>query len=126
MRSVLALVLAVAMIAGALVIRGGRGGDAGLLGGDDTLSVVCASELEAACRALGDDVEVVVEPAGVTAASLSAADATVDADAWLTLAPWPEIVAGNRQRAGLDTLSDTAPTPGANGTNSVGSRRGGR
>ena len=112
MRTLLALVVAAAMIAGALVVRGNRGGDLGPLAPDDPLQVVCASELAAACERLGEDVDVRVEPAGETAARLSTMPAAAEAPhGWVTLAPWPQIVAENRQRAGLEPLSGDEVTP---------------
>jgi hypothetical protein len=111
-RSLLALVLAVGMVVGALYVRGAfdSGGDGGLLARDEPLQLVCATELRTACEAIaGDDVVIRTQPAGTTAAALSSA-AGVDDDVWVTLAPWPHIVAERRQRASLEPLTGTAPT----------------
>ncbi|MDQ4133181.1 MAG: hypothetical protein M3179_08260, partial [Actinomycetota bacterium] len=74
MRRVLAVLAAVAMVAGAVVVRsrlddGDSDGVAGRL--------TCGPELEAVCERLrrdqGDGLTIVVEPAGVTAERLAAA-----------------------------------------------------
>ena len=112
MRTVLALIAAVAMIAGAAFVRsGGAGGGGGIgpLPSRTKLTVVCVTELAAACRALGSAATFTIAEAGDTAAELSD-DAGLTPDAWLTLAPWPQLVNENRQRQGLDPLSPAAPT----------------
>lgn len=93
------------MIAGALYVRGDIGGDgAGPISGTQPARLICVTELKVVCEELdGDGVEVAVEEAGVTAERLSAAQA-VDADAWLTIAPWNQIVAEARSRNGLAAL----------------------
>ena len=106
MRTLLALIAAAAMIAGALYVRGdlGGGGGVGPLGGDPDASVVCVTELAEVCEALeAEGLTVTVEEAGVTAARLSGATIGDD-DAWLTLAPWDAIVAETRQRNTLNPL----------------------
>jgi hypothetical protein len=111
-RSLLALVLAVGMVVGALYVRGAfdGDGDGGLIPRNEPLRLVCATELRTACEAMaGDSVDVRIQPAGTTAAALSSADGTDD-DVWVTLAPWPQIVAERRQRATLEPLSGAAPT----------------
>lgn len=107
---ILALVAAVAMVAGAIVVR------ARLDDHDErtttTLRLVCASELAAVCDDLGADagsrVEVRVEPAIVTADRLSglAPGLAVPLDGWLVTAPWPAIVAATRARAAADPFLD--------------------
>jgi Bacterial extracellular solute-binding protein len=105
-RRLLALAVALLMIAGALALRNriddndaeGPGGD-----GSGPLELVCATELRAACEALAadnDDVLLTVQPAGVTAARLTAASGPPDFDGWLVEAPWPEIVDQSRARVG--------------------------
>jgi hypothetical protein len=115
---VLALLGAVALIVGAIAIRqviagdddgggGGGGGNGG--GGDDTVVLACVSELEEACRAMASDeeaVDVVVEDAGDTMDKLVAGDSGYDG--WVTLAPWPEIVAFDRPQDALGSPSAPA------------------
>ena len=105
----LALLAAAAMVgvslaARALVLDENGTGDGG--GGDSGPSqLVCVTELADACRDLaarsGGDVSVTIEEAGTTAARLedAAPGSDVGMDGWLTLAPWPDIVAGARARA---------------------------
>jgi hypothetical protein len=106
---VLAVLVAIGMVAGALYVRGriddddgggagrGRGG-----GGDGPVTLVCAPELEAACAESGAD-EVDVEDAAVTAERLLTADAT-GFDAWLTPGPWPAMVDELRRADGRPAL----------------------
>jgi hypothetical protein len=88
----LALVAAVAMVAGALAIRN-RSDDAGS-GGSGRLHLVCASELANVCDALdGKGVDVTVEPAATTADRLKGLKVdSNDIDGWLTSGPWGEMV----------------------------------
>lgn len=112
---VLALIAAVAMVVGSLVVRsrmdegsgGGRDGSAG-----SELRLVCATELAPVCAALDKDLAVKVEPAGVTADRLSrdGADGPASIDGWLVPSPWPEIVQASRRRAGLEPQLEAGPT----------------
>ena len=102
MRSFLALVVAAALIAGALMIRDRQGGGGGLTGGGPQPRIVCITELRAVCEAL-PGVTATIEEAGVTAAAL-AAGKTPEADAWLTLAPWRDLAAEARLRGGHPAL----------------------
>ncbi len=107
MKRLLALVGAVVMIAGAVLVRGilddgrsdgGGGNGGGGSGGDGATHLICATELADACATLAeedDDVTFDVEPAGETAERLTdpAFDpAESDIDGWLTLKPWPALV----------------------------------
>ena len=108
MRTLLALVAATAMIAAALYVRaGGSDGEGRSIipdGDREPAVLVCIPELESVCREVaGDGVEVTIEEAGVTADRLAAGDQP-SSDAWLTLAPWPEIASEARQRAGASAL----------------------
>jgi hypothetical protein len=107
----LAVVIAVALIGvsfavRALVIDGDDDASGG--GGRDgaSLRVACIDELADVCAQLGG--VVTVEGAGDTANRLigarSAADAAVDA--WITVAPWAQIVRDRRVTAGDETLLD--------------------
>jgi len=88
-----ALLAAVAMVVVAVAVRAridnGGGGDA-----STPLRLVCATELGDVCDAIQNkNVEVVVEPAAVTADRLKSADADkADVDGWLSPGPWGEIV----------------------------------
>jgi hypothetical protein len=100
-----ALVGAVALVVGAVLVRGAIDGDGGGGGGagsgeEGRLQLVCSSALRAACDGLaGDDVAVRVEDDAVTAAALAGEDPP-GVDAWLTTSPWPAIVAEDRELAG--------------------------
>src|SRR4051794_40885547 len=88
-----ALVLAVAMVVGSLVVR------SRIDRSRTTARLTCATELAAACQAIGHGIKVTVEPAGVTADRLVVLDPGADPglDGWLTPGPWPQIV--DQQRA---------------------------
>jgi hypothetical protein len=91
----LALLAAVAMVAGAIAIRSRSHDDNG---GGGRLHLVCASELETVCDALDHgDVDVTIEPAAATADRLHGVDAnTTDVDGWLTPGPWGAMVDATR------------------------------
>ncbi|MGH2686952.1 MAG: hypothetical protein ACRDJP_15925, partial [Actinomycetota bacterium] len=111
--------VAVAMIAGALLIRqqlndddNGDGGSSSGTGNGDggPALLVCATELAAACEAVElEGFETRVEPAGVTADALIAGEGELDA--WLTVSPWPAMVDGARERAGEAPVFDTTDLP---------------
>lgn len=107
MKRVLAFVAAVAMVVGALYVRGRLDDDDGETPVAVTdVRVVCSTELVAACDAL-DDVTVTVEDAGLTAARLVEADGDdVGVDAWIVPSRWPELVDVRRDVAGRDALFD--------------------
>ena len=107
-----ALLVAVAMVSASLAVRSALDRREG---GQATESrLVCSTELADACAGLAErsdsPVRVVVEPAAATAARLATDDAGGPAaalDGWLVPAPWPDIVRGARQRAGLEPLLGT-------------------
>jgi hypothetical protein len=119
-RRVLALLAAVAMIAGAVVVR--QRLDEGALGQPLTAegrptTVLCDLALEAVCRALTADAEltVAVEEAGASLERLWGLPDAVSGgvpegvpDVWVTLAPWPAMVDEERGRRGLQPLFDAA------------------
>jgi hypothetical protein len=118
-----AVLAAVLMVAVAVVVRDWLDdeqepspGEASPPATDDGATLVCASELEAVCRALADrDDELVVriEPAGTTLEALSGSDGegrADDVDGWLTFDPFPAMVDEARQRSGLQPLIGR-PTP---------------
>lgn len=109
MKRLLAVVVAVVMIVGAVLLRDRIDGDDGGGGGGgrtgDRIRLVCDSTLREVCEQLADgddDLDVVVQDSGEVADALTEDGAELDADAWLTSAPWPEIVADNREFEGLD------------------------
>jgi len=112
MKQILALLLAVGMVAGAVIIRDRviadpAGGGGGGTSSDDPFRLLCATELAAVCTSLAeerDDLVVTIADPGATTDQLSTIDASEDPgfDAWLVDGPWPEIVADNRAFAGLD------------------------
>jgi hypothetical protein len=100
----LAVLAAIAMIAGALWVRGRIDDDEGSGGGvgDGTLTLVCDTTLAAACGATDAD-DIVVEDAARTAERLLTADRT-EFDAWVTPGPWPAIVDAEREATGRPPL----------------------
>ena len=115
-RRLLAVVAAIAMVVVAFVVRDQIDDDsADSSGSGGRPRLVCATEMRDACRELADeeDVEVVIEPAGVTAARMTAAADVrdLDVDGWLAPAPWAEIVRGDRARAAAPSVLDTPSAP---------------
>ena len=95
------------MIVAALYVRAGGVDGGGIALPDlraEPAALVCIPELASVCDEIaGDDVEVTVEEAGVTADRLTQGEVP-GSDAWLTLAPWPQIASEARQRAGASAL----------------------
>ncbi len=109
MKTIAALAAAVGLIVAAILARDALDDDGDSAGGSSAGSgttLVCPTELADACAALEDDVTVRVEAASVTAERLTtAADANkADVDVWLAPAPWAEVVADARGRAGAPAL----------------------
>ncbi|MGQ0519597.1 MAG: hypothetical protein ACT4PX_00415 [Actinomycetota bacterium] len=110
---VLAVLAAVAMVAGAVAVRDRLDDRAERR--TTTLRLVCASELAPVCEALeaepDRDVVTTVEPAAVTAERLTglAAGAALDLDGWLVPGPWPQMVADARRRAGQEAPLGAGP-----------------
>lgn len=118
MKRLAALVVAVALIAGALWIRDRMEGDddraGGIGGGGSDLALVCSRTMEQSCRSLGrvDGITVRIEDDATTAEALvQSQDGVSVVDAWLTTASWAAMVADERQLAGrrpvLGQPSDT-------------------
>jgi hypothetical protein len=111
-KQLLAVLGAVAMIAAAVLIRNALddSGDGGspTSGPGGTVTVACAEDLAAACDALegAEGITVVREQAADTAALL-AKDTPPAVDAWVTTAPWAELVDVQRTFAGLDPALGT-------------------
>lgn len=102
-----ALVVAVVMVVLAVYVRG-RLDDEGSSGGGDTsapATLVCVTELDAVCRELDrthDDLTVRIEDEATTQATLVSPSFDLQDppfDAWLTLAPFTDIVSEQRARA---------------------------
>lgn len=99
---------AVAMVVGALALRGrldDRRDDSRTV-----LRLVCSTEMAATCQDLAATdrtVVVTIEAAEVTAARLVERDAP-DLDGWLVAGPWPLFVAEARVRAGREALLTTS------------------
>ena len=74
--------------------NGGSGGASG------KLKLVCAPELESACKALGSDVEVDVQDPGGVADKLEKTTGEPNFDGWLTPGAWPDMVKIARDSAG--------------------------
>ena len=75
---------------------------------------MCASELEAACDAIAEadpDLDVLVEPAGVTLDRLATLDDGAEAPLWLTIEPFPAMV--DELRAGSTPLYASSEVLGA-------------
>ena len=117
-----ALVLAVAMITAAFWVRDhlDHPQDRSANSTSTPATLVCASELQAACETLATahpEVTVRMEEVAVTLSRLSALDfdgasatGTAAIDGWLVPEPWPQMVAEARQRAGsaASSLSDAS------------------
>ena len=116
MRRILAVVAAVAMVAGAMALRSRLDRDEEE--SSQLLRLVCSTELQAVCERLRDDegarLEVSVEASGVTADRLARSGGDVNQtglDGWLVSAPWPEIVDSRRRAAALVPLFDPPRPP---------------
>ena len=120
MKRVAAIAAAVAMVAGAWVVRDSldeRGGD-GPGGGSapEELRMTCATELDAVCRRLADStpgLTVRIEDPGITADRLAALGAGTDPgfDVWLADGPWAQMVADDRSFGDMPgaVLGDPSP-----------------
>jgi len=100
---VFAFVVAIAMVLGAIAIRGALDDDGGGDDGPAQLRLVCATELAAVCEAFDKAepaVRVTIEAAAVTANRLiSATPADAGIDGWLAPGPWGAIVDAGRGTA---------------------------
>jgi hypothetical protein len=99
---ILAVLVAIGMVAGAIYIRDRIDDDGGGgAGGNGGAQLVCDPVLEAACRAVSGDV--VVEDAATTAERVIGAD-SFEGDGWVTAGPWPAMVDALRETAGRTPL----------------------
>src|SRR4051812_45423008 len=101
-RRLVAVLVAVALIVIAVVIRNGMDNGDGESGGGGagTPKLVCTPELERFCSGLVPDVDLTVEEPGVTAARLEKAGNDLGIDGWLTPGPWAEIAVAGRRDLG--------------------------
>lgn len=101
MKQVVALVVAVALVAGALVIRS-RLDDDGTTSSGEAAVVLCTPELAAVCEAVADDtgVEVRIEDYWSTVEGLAGDDQPTDVDAWVAPAPMVAMAVDERARQG--------------------------
>ncbi|MET0458860.1 MAG: hypothetical protein ABW195_06415 [Ilumatobacteraceae bacterium] len=123
-RRIVAVIAAIVLIGGALLLRNAIDDDDaeadGPTGstvagtspdvGTDAATVICSTELEAACTAIRDahpELDVEVEPAGETLDRLAALADGTEPPVWLTVAPFPEMVDSLRTAAGLEPLAGT-------------------
>jgi hypothetical protein len=109
---VLAVVGAVAMVAGALYVRGRL--DEREVDQGQVYRLVCSVDLGQVCDDLREAepgrLDVTVEAAGTTADRLRTVDGDPGLDGWLVADPWPEIVDGARRFATRPPLfTDAAP-----------------
>lgn len=108
MKRLLALLLAVGLVGGAVLVRNriDDGGSGGGSSSGDGVRLVCGTDLAATCERLAQDdpsIDLTVEDEAVTADRLATAPADgAGFDAWLTAGPWAAIVADDRSRAGTD------------------------
>jgi hypothetical protein len=121
-KRLVAVLVAAALVAGAFAVRAwldrrndddGSTGPTTSVNGSTTVpgaqTVICVSELAAACDALqAKGFTTTVEPAGATKARLETADATPP-DAWVTLYPWPQLVDDARRAKDLPPLFPQEP-----------------
>ena len=110
MRRLLALLAAMAMVAGSIAIRSRL--DRGEDDRTNPLRIVCAAELGAVCDSLRQSTaQVTVEASGTTADRLGrSSDGDPGLDGWVVPSPWPQIVDGRRQVRALPALFGTVST----------------
>lgn len=103
MSRIVALVIAMVLIVGAVIVRGvidDNGSPSSSRSHEGPIRVVCATEVYDACASLDPSrYEVRGEDAAVTAATLSG-DAAPTFDVWITPSSWPGIVDDARTRSG--------------------------
>src|SRR5438477_837899 len=111
MRRPVAVLIAVALVVIAVVVRNRMDSGGGSSAGGK-LRLVCARELESVCNQLGSDVKIDIEDPGTTEATLEKAKENPDFDGWLTPGPWPQIVEDARKSAGAQPLLAIGPSLG--------------
>lgn len=120
-RRVGALILAVALVVGAFVLRRNviedddkpttDGTEVDQPEGDEATALYCITELAAACENLGaanDKLEITIEDAGVTLDRLAALEGGDVAPLWLTIDPYPamvDVLRGPNGSLGFETMA---------------------
>jgi hypothetical protein len=110
----LALVGAVVLVLGAVVVRSRLDGDGGGSRAAEDLVLVCPPDLGDLCEAtLGDDYQVRVEDPITTRDALIEAPTAdgVEGDLWLIPAPWAEAVGPQRERDRVPVLTGEPTAP---------------
>jgi hypothetical protein len=109
MSRVVALVIAITLIGGAVLVRKVIDDDGGTSERSVT-RVVCAEELRDACEHLGFGAryQIRIEDAPVTASRLASSEP--DFDLWAVPAPWPAMVDDMRERAGTASPFEASST----------------
>jgi hypothetical protein len=107
MKRAVAVLVAVGLVAGAVLVRRALTDDGASAGKD--LELVCGSELAAACSGFAgaDGIRVVVEDEAVTAGRLVEGELVLDRAVWLAAAPWPAMAAAGADSQGVE-LPDLA------------------
>lgn len=112
MRRLLALLAAVALVLGAVLIRQHLDSGDESRGGDGAIRLRCGTELRAVCTRLASDdssIELTIEDEGLTADTL-ASTRPPTFDAWLVAGPWQAMVDEARARKHLDEQVLAAPS----------------
>ena len=124
-RRIVAVLAAIVLIGGALLVRNAIDDDGAEADGPngsivpgtspdagrDAAALICSTEVAAACEAIGaahPELAVSVEPAGRTLDRLGALPEGTEPPVWLTVAPFPEMAESLRTAGGLDPLGGTA------------------
>ena len=124
-RRIVAVLAAVILIGGALLVRNAIDDDEADPGGPtpsiatgttpdtatDAAAIICSTEVAAACAAIDaahPALDVSVEPAGRTLDRFGALPDGSEPTVWLTVAPFPAMVDALRTGAGLDPFGGTA------------------
>jgi hypothetical protein len=108
LRRLAALLVAVVLVVAALIWRNNRNDDDKSAPTTTTTvppTVICATELNSVCGAMFGEGKFKLEPAGTTAHNLETAPSPPDL--WLTLDPWPTVVAERRSRANASPFDVT-------------------
>jgi hypothetical protein len=111
-KRVAAIVVAVGLIVGAILLRHSLNNTASTNSSQPSTSssattahsIVCSTEFADVCQQLGSSYHVTIEPAGATLDRLANAPAADLPDAWLTLDPYPAMLDDTRTRGGLSVV----------------------
>ncbi len=118
-KRIAAVVVAVALVAGALILRRtviDSDDDAGADAPVATTMLVCIPELADVCRSVSEqhpDLTITVEDAGATLDRLAALGEDAEAPAWVTIEPYPAMVDALRTSGGRTALAPETTGLGA-------------